>query len=815
MRKFILLALAPMAIVFFTSQQSPGTSVQEVRVSTARNTTPVNGFRSNAANYEIVNLPQDGRTNVIKINGKDCNWNVIGYSLAAHRGKTITIRFSADIMRTGAGGTLLWQYNNEPDYPQVAQVDNAVPGVWYSISRTLTITPANREPFLYLTTWENNAVNTTYYFDNLNITITELTWDYTPATTLATVGETGSNNTRNLYVSAGNGSDSGNGTQARPFQKIAHAMHYVKPGDTVLVDSSTYHERFRIPAGAAGRPVTLTAMPGSEVIITPTIPIAPQWRQLGTRGVDRNIWVADISEYVKDMEIDFPQLFANRDSMVEARYPNMGPSMSSIMDYKRDVAQRGTNKNTVVTSRNIPADIIGARVIIWTGQEGLAGWGAFESPVRSVNGRTITLEKELTSYYDKDDGDPGLPCPGNPFYITGALALLDAPGEYYFDKKTNLLYFYPPWNGRPDQHTLTMRYFNNIAIQANNTSHVNIKNITIYGGGISMQNARNNTIENCRINYADHFYDSGWYKAKSATISESAMVITGNNNRISRNEFGPTAGHGIVLEGDDNVFTNNIVHTVGYSGNFLVGVCIYNSKRLEISHNTFIDASRDHVHFSDLVYERCIVRNNYFENHCILGSDSGAIFTLTAGTDFGGTEIYNNFIVSGDKGDFGTMQKLRFGLYTDNYNSNMIVRNNIVIGGHTGLVINLPNPGTQFYNNTVVGARHGFGSYSKPVDNADASNVTVKDNLFVNIRQDISYWGTENGSQASYSSNFINGTIPVTQRPEGRMTSSGNARGTVDAQYRPTGRTPDIGAIPRGGAMFPYGADWKVGERYY
>jgi len=45
------------------------------------------------------------------------------------------------------------------------------------------------------------------------------------------------------------------------------------------------------------------------------------------------------------------------------------------------------------------------------------------------------------------------------------------------------------------------------------------------------------------------------------------------------------------------------------------------------------------------------------------------------------------------------------------------------------------------------------------------------------------------------------------------MISSGNARGTVDAQYHPTGRTPDIGAIPRDGQMFAYGADWKLGDR--
>ena len=234
-------------------------------------------------------------------------------------------------------------------------------------------------------------------------------------------------------------------------------MHYVRPGDTVLVDSGTYYERFRIPTGAAGRPVTLTAMPGAEVIITPTIPINPEWRQLGTSGVNRNIWVADISQYVNGMDTEFPQLFANRDSMVEARFPNMGSSMSNIFDYKRAVAQRGTNKNTVVANRNIPSDIAGARLIIWSGQEGMSGWGSYALPIKSVNGRTINLDEELTGFYEGANGDPYTPHPGNPYYITGALALLDAPGEYFFDKQTNLLYFYPSWNGNPNQRTLSDR----------------------------------------------------------------------------------------------------------------------------------------------------------------------------------------------------------------------------------------------------------------------------------------------------------------------------------------------------------------------
>jgi len=798
-----------------------GTSLeaQEVRVSTTHNTTLVNGFRSNAANYEIVNI--NGRTNVIKINGKDCDWNVISYSLADYRNKMIRITFSADVMRMGTSGSFTWSINNEPDYPVAAQLHNTEQGIWHTMSNTVIINPISRDPSLYLSTWEINSADpskTLYYFDNLRISIEVFTWDYTPASVLAAVGEAGSDNTRNLYVSAGKGSDSGNGTQARPFAKIAHAMHYVRPGDTVLVDSGTYHERIKIPTGAAGRPVTLTAMPGAEVIITPTVSITPQWRQHAPQGAARNVYVADLTGYAREIDKEFPQLFADRDSMVEARYPNMGPSMSTIMDYKRDVAQRGTNKNTVVASHNIPSDIAGARLVIWAGDTQAPGWFSSMSPVKSADGRTINLAKDLMGHNSWGNGDPYAPNPGNPFYVTGALSLLDAPGEYFFDKQTNQLYFYPPWNGTPETRALSMRHFNNIAINAENTSFVNIRNITVYGGSIYMKDCKNNTIENCRIKYAEHLYLNGmswgssgimWEHGYKVTATTTGMTVTGSDNRISGSEFGPTAGNGINLGGDNNVFTNNIVHNTGYSGNYLSGIAVISSKNLEISRNTIINSSWSHINFRPLTaFERCVIRNNYFENNCIFSSDGGAFYTCES--DGGGTELFNNFVVVGDKGDNGTMKKLRSGLYTDNRNQNYVVRHNIVIGGDFGLSMNLWSKGTKFHNNTVVGAHTGISFYGIPIDNADASTCSVTDNLLVRTTQDIGYWGTENGRQASYTGNFIRGTIPVTQNPEGRMQSSGNARGTVDAQYRPAGRTPDIGAIPRNGQMFPYGADWKL-----
>jgi len=783
---------------------------KEVKVNTVNNSTLINGFKVTAPAYDLVNI--DGRTNVIKINGAASPWNAMEFSLANYRNKPITIYFSADVMRTGPKKGMSWTVNNDPEYPSVTAVKEPQPGSWYNMSGNLTIVPSNNNPFLHLNKWEQNSPNTFFYVDNIKIKIE--TWDYAPAFVYETAGQINSNRTRNFYVSAGKGSDNGDGTQNKPFKKIADAMYYAKPGDTVLVDSGVYNEKFKMPGGTAGKPVTLTSMPGADVVISPAIPITPQWKQH-----EKNIYVADISEYAQYIDTNFPQLFAGRDAMVEARYPNMGPAMSAMWDYKRDVAQKGTNKNTVVASGNVPENIAGARVIVWPGDSEVPGWKPVISPVKTVKGKTIYLANEITgnsSPHTKND--PDTPYPGNPFYITGALALLDAPGEYYFDKQTNLLYFYPPWDGAPAQRTLSMRG-NDIAIFAANTSFVTIKDITVLGGGIHMRNSTNNTLENCRIVYAQHFYISDYSQIEEYKWS-NCMVVTGSNNRITRCEFGNTSGNGIVLGGDDNIFTNNYVHDTNYAGNFLDGVYVVSSKRLEISHNTMINQGRAHIYFAyGHSFEKCVVRNNYCENNNILVPDGGGGF-YTINTNGGGSEIYNNFIVvGGSKGDNGTMKRLLSGLYVDDLSFNYIVHHNIVVGGtDAGIRHGLthenipPQQGARFLNNTIIGAQNGFGFHYIYGQNTDTRSVTITGNLLVNIKsRDITGAGFENGKWVNYDGNLVDGAIPVTKNTERRMTSSGNARGTVDAQYRSTGAASGIGAIPGNGALFTFGADWGQG----
>jgi endo-1,4-beta-xylanase len=129
----------------------------------------VNGFYADTGAYEIINY--DGRSNVIKVDGAKTSWAVVMYPLAEYNGKMITIELTAEVKREGAAGNLMWQVNNGQEYPVITSLNNAATGVWHKMKGKLVITPVNSDCFVYLTNWENNAKDTTYYINNPTVNI--------------------------------------------------------------------------------------------------------------------------------------------------------------------------------------------------------------------------------------------------------------------------------------------------------------------------------------------------------------------------------------------------------------------------------------------------------------------------------------------------------------------------------------------------------------------------------------------------------------------------------------------------------------------
>jgi hypothetical protein len=593
---------------------------------------------------------------------------------------------------------------------------------------------------------------------------------------------------RMIYVDANNRT-AGNGTQANPFRSLDDAVNAASSGDTIVIADGVYHGSFALPAGTEIHPTTIRAAAGANPVITPTIPFNANWRVY--RG---NIYVADIGNAERLICPQNLQLFVDGVAMVEARYPNLpGPDMTYAMQQQRLTALSGTNSNTLISSGTLPANIADATVVAWPGWQ----YGAEVSAISSVRGNTINLTQHLA------DGDGNNLRETNAFYLTGTLSLLDAPGEYYYNARTRRLYFYAPGGVNPNTLNLSLRTAENYALYLN--SHTTADGIYVYGGGIYTA-GRNITIQNCVIRHAERFLHGKveyWHMNGIPAIKLSGINITVRNNQI-----GPTAASGIFLNGTGHTITHNIFNGCNYSGYWFASIIQGDpSTYIEISYNSFYNAGRDHIHYhtSDTPHSGGVVRNNHFVNAMMLTNDGAAFFTMI-GSDGGGTEVYHNLVEYDEITHYDTELRLVSGLYADNSAINYTFRNNIIVGATFGFVANLPNENIRMFNNTVMGAQIGFGTGAHLGTPSNATRLLLRDNLFVDIKMNDMVYGDNEGNPWFQMDFDARGRVNMPHMTRDNVTMSGNARGTVDAQFRPTGNTPNVGAIPRNGTMFEYGA---------
>jgi len=129
---------------------------------------------SSSVGYDIVNLTFEDRYDVMKVTNPN-DWAVALYELADYKNKHITINFSADVKRVGAAGGLTWRINNNDSnssYPQVGDpIWDAEEGVWYHMIGSWTGIPTDDNPRIYLSAYQNNSEETTYYIDDFYILI--------------------------------------------------------------------------------------------------------------------------------------------------------------------------------------------------------------------------------------------------------------------------------------------------------------------------------------------------------------------------------------------------------------------------------------------------------------------------------------------------------------------------------------------------------------------------------------------------------------------------------------------------------------------
>lgn len=264
-----------------------------------------------------------------------------------------------------------------------------------------------------------------------------------------------------FYVGV-NGSDKNEGTQLKPLATLQAAILKarnwrrlqvapIKESVRIIIADGTYQTLETIvlrpeDGGSEVYPTIIEAALGASPILSGGIPIS-HWNRLTTpvagmiKKYQQHIWVADVP-MVNGQSIDFRQLWVNNHKATRAKSAN-ADTMHRILHW---------NKSTA--SCVIPSYVVKQLTSLKGAEMFIHQWWETANlrikTMKTVGDSTHLFFEEPESTIQNEHPWPApwlSKATGNSaFYLTNALAFLDEPGEWYFDKAQHKIYYWPTKN---------------------------------------------------------------------------------------------------------------------------------------------------------------------------------------------------------------------------------------------------------------------------------------------------------------------------------------------------------------------------------
>lgn len=163
------------------------------------------------------------------------------------------------------------------------------------------------------------------------------------------------------------------------------------------------------------------------------------------------------------------ELFLNHQPMPLARWPNVGwatihsiPGPEAEEEAARTIGFSGEHLKRWAEAPDP-----------WAFGYWYHGWADEHTPITAVDvaGETMTFGARHQYGYRK----------GQRFFVYNLLEELDSPGEWYLDRATGTLYFWPPDDVDLEQAEVLVSVLEEPLIQANGASHIRIENLVLEG----------------------------------------------------------------------------------------------------------------------------------------------------------------------------------------------------------------------------------------------------------------------------------------------------------------------------------------------
>jgi hypothetical protein len=251
---------------------------------------------------------------------------------------------------------------------------------------------------------------------------------------------------------------------------------------------------------------------------------------------------------------------------------------------------------------------------------------------------------------------------GQRIYFLNILEELDSPGEWYLDRSSGMLYFWPP--APLSQGSVRVSIVEQPLIRLRDVSYVTFRGLTIEctrGDGIRIEGGSDDVIDRCTVR----------------NVGDSAVVVRGGtNHQVTRCDIYNPGDGGISMSGGDrNTLTpaghlaeNNRLHhiarwskcyqpAIGISG---VGIRAAHNLIYDHPHCGILLSGNDHV-----------IEFNEIHHVCLETGDVGAIY-MGRDYTYRGNVIRDNYLH-----DIGGVGMGSMGIYMDDCVSGTVIRGNV------------------------------------------------------------------------------------------------------------------------------------------
>ena len=251
---------------------------------------------------------------------------------------------------------------------------------------------------------------------------------------------------------------------------------------------------------------------------------------------------------------------------------------------------------------------------------------------------------------------------GQRIYFLNVLEELDAPGDWYLDAGTGIVYFWPPARCRAEPCGVSV--VEEPLVSFKNVSHVTLRGITIEctrGDGVRIEGGSDDAIDRCKV----------------LNVGNTAVVVNGGtNHRVIGCQIFNTGDGGISLAGGDrktltpanHIAENNDLHHIARWSKCYQPAISMSGVGIRAAHNLI----HDHPHCGILLSgNEHIIEFNEIHHVCLETGDVGAIY-MGRDYTFRGNVIRFNYLHDTGGVGMGSM-----GVYMDDCVSGTEIHGNL------------------------------------------------------------------------------------------------------------------------------------------